>query len=113
MARILVCAFALVACSSASSAPPAVHLAAPPPAGLVAGKPWAARLVVRGEGRPAFVVRRATTTRTFATRAAGRGRFDVRVVFPRSGTWTMSARLRGRVFPLGRAIVGEPSPATI
>jgi hypothetical protein len=100
------------ACGTAASAPPVVRLTAIP-RGLVVGKPWTATLVVRGHGHPTLLARRGQDARSYATRKGWRGRWTARVVFPHSGRWLLSARLRNRAFPLGRVVVAEAPPVEL
>lgn len=88
------------------AAPPSVTLATKPPA--TAGEPWAATLVVRGVPAPTVLARGGGATVRAKARRVG-VRFRVRLVFPREGTWTLTAHARGRTFRLG-AIDVRPRP---
>jgi hypothetical protein len=94
--------------ASGKQSPLQVTLAARPGA-LVAGRAWTATLLVRRNGRPALAkpilgATRGRIARTFATRAAGRGRYHARVTLT-AGTWTLAARVGRRSFALGRIAV--------
>src|SRR4051812_30342190 len=92
------------------AAPPTVTLG-PHPARAVAGTPWSAPLRVQpaAAGRPQV---RATTQGHHAvvvTVAGGQGRYRLRVTFPVTGRWQVSARLAGRQVTLARVTV-RPAP---
>jgi DNA-binding beta-propeller fold protein YncE len=75
------------------------------PSGVDAGRPWAATLLVTGRGRPVLLARLDRRALQFQTAPAGRGRFRVRITLPTPGRWALSARLRGRTYPLGAITV--------
>ena len=86
-----------------------------PPRPLVAGQTWRAALVVRPAPRLApTVLARPTLGRqsSFKATKTGRGRYRVRLVLPRAGTWRLSARVGKRSFVL-RTVVVRPLPPPV
>ena len=84
-----------------------------PPRPLIAGRAWNATLVVKPAPKKSpKVVARPPTGRAlvFSTKRAGRGRYKARLVLPRTGRWTVSARIgkRSRVL---RTVNVSPLPA--
>jgi len=94
-------------------APPHVQATLKVPTGpAVAGRAVAATLVLRPapRARPVVVARRAgTKARRFSARAIGPGRYRVRLTFPSSGRWRLSARIGARELKL-RSLVVRPMP---
>jgi virginiamycin B lyase len=93
---------------------PHASLTAPPRA-LVAGRPWRATLVVRPAPRVApTVIARPATGRALAFRASrtGRGRYRVRLILPRAGTWRLAARVGRRSLRL-RVVAVRPIPPPV
>jgi hypothetical protein len=87
-----------------------------PPRGLVAGQAWRATLLVRPAPRVApKVLARPAAGRTlvFAARKTGRrGRYRVRIVLPRAGSWRLVVLLGGRSLRL-RAVSVKPLPPPV
>jgi virginiamycin B lyase len=86
-----------------------------PPRSLVAGQAWRATLVVRPAPRLApTVLARPMLGRQSSFRATktGRGRYRVRLVLPRAGTWRLSARVGKRSLIL-RSVVVRPLPRPV
>jgi virginiamycin B lyase len=100
----------------ASLAGPHASLTAPPRS-LVAGQAWRATLVVRPAPAqrvaPTVLARPATgRTLVFAARRASRGRYRIRLVLPRAGTWRLAARVGRRSVPL-RVVSVKPLPPPV
>ena len=106
-------AFALIPALASASGPRLAVSVVAKPAALEAGAAWQATIRVRRNGRPlvgvrpALVIARGATRRSFPARAAGRGLYRARVVFPTAGRWTYSARLGRKSFRLGAVTVRE------
>jgi hypothetical protein len=86
-----------------------------PPRPLVAGKAWNATLVVRPAPRakPRIVARpQSGRSLVFGTRRVVRGRYKVRLVLPRVGRWTVSARIGARSLVLRKVTVSPLPPPT-
>ena len=88
-----------------------------PPRSLFAGEAWRATLVVRpvpARRVAPKVLARAATGRTlvFAARRTSRGRYRVRIVLPRAGTWRLAARVGRRSLPL-RVVSVKPLPPPV
>lgn len=93
---------------------PHASLSAPPSA-LVVGQKWKATLVVRPAPRVApLVFARSPVGKRLAFKAArtGLGRYRVRLVLPRAGTWRLSARVGNRSLRL-RAVRVRPQPPPV
>jgi streptogramin lyase len=111
MRRAALLALVLVAACGASAGDPVSVRLPGRPGAVVAGSAWPATLSVTpaAAGRPVLAARAGGTTCTFATTAAGRGRWRARVVLPTPGRWALSARLRGRSYPLGAVVAPPPA----
>ena len=96
--------FALV-CGTTSAAGVHVSLAGRPSA-LTTGTAWTARLSVRPKSFAGPVRVKATGPGRLTVRATGRkGSYRARIVFPRAGRWTLSARAGGSTSRLGAVTV--------
>jgi hypothetical protein len=106
-------AFPLIPALASPSGPRLAVSVVSKPAALEAGAAWQATIRVRHNGRPlvgvrpALVIARGATRRSFPARAAGRGLYRARVVFPTAGRWTYSARVGRKSFRLGAVTVRE------
>jgi sugar lactone lactonase YvrE len=116
LARTLIVLLLAAVTLAASSGPPKLTVsAASKPSALTAGSPWQAAVRVRrgsapvGGARVSVLIARGAVKRSFAARAAGRGLYRARVVFPSPGRWVYSARLGKRSFRLGAVTVRAPS----
>ena len=104
----------LVGVLLASPAPKLTVSTVSKPAALTAGSPWLATVRVRRGGAPVSGARvsvqlaKGAVKRSFAARAAGRGLYRARVVFPSAGRWTYAARIGKRSFRLGVVTVRAP-----
>lgn len=104
----LACALAgvLVVSAAAAPAPLRVSLAGSPPLEILEGGTWSATVVVRRAGAPVrgarvtLVARDGALVRSARARDLGRGRYRGQIVFPREGSWVVSARVAGRTFSL-------------
>lgn len=95
----------LVLAGAVSAARVGVSLAGRPPV-LTAGKPWTAKLAVRPASfRGAVRVSARGPGRTSARAAGGHGSYRARLVFPKPGRWTLSARAGGSTSRLGAVTV--------
>jgi streptogramin lyase len=86
-----------------------------PPRPLIAGRAWNATLVVKPVPRTKpRVIARPPSGRSlvFGTRRAGRGKYRVRLVLPRVGRWTISARMGPRTRVLRKVTVSPLTPPT-
>ena len=86
-----------------------------PPRPLISGRAWNATLVVRPAPRlrPKVVARPPSgRSLVFGTRRVGRGRYKVRLVLPRVGRWTVSARIGSRSRVLRKVTVSPLPPPT-
>ena len=104
----------LLALLAGATTAPRVTISAPPRP-LVAGKAWNATLVVKPAPRKSpKVVARPPSGRAlvFGTKRAGRGRYKVRLVLPRTGRWTVSARVGHRLRSLRKVNVSAVPPPT-
>jgi len=92
---------AVAACATAASGLSLVRGPGKPEAGRPVG------VVVRADRRVkvAVWIGRGRTTRSFAARAAGSGRYRARVVFPAAGRWEFGARAGDTRVTLGRVSV--------
>jgi sugar lactone lactonase YvrE len=108
---------ALGAAFSASAATPIrVTLATAPPSTLAVGQPWAAQLRVRpASTRLAVRVLAVRGVERLTVRATGRrGVYRVRLVFPRPGRWTLTARVGRWTSRLGAVSVrAVPQPVDL
>ncbi len=99
-----------------AGAAPAPHATlSAPPRPLISGRAWNATLVVKPapRTRPKVVARPpAGRSLVFSTRRVGRGRYKVRLVLPRVGRWTVSARIGGRSRVLRKVTVSALPPPT-
>ena len=81
-------------------AAPAPHATlSAPPRPLISGRAWNATLVVKPapRTRPKVVARPPSgRSLVFSARRVGRGHYKVRLVLPRAGRWTISARIGRR-----------------
>ena len=87
----------------------------PPPRPLIAGRSWNATLVVKPAPRSSpKVIARPTSGRSlvFRARRVGRGKYKVRLVLPRVGRWTVSARIGRRTRVLRKVSVSQVPPPT-
>ena len=99
-----------------AGAAPAPHATlSAPPRPLISGRAWNATLVVKPapRTRPKVVARPPSgRSLVFSTRRVGRGRYKVRLVLPRVGRWTVSARIGGRSRVLRKVTVSALPPPT-
>ena len=97
-------------------AAPAPHATlSAPPRPLISGRAWNATLVVKPapRTRPKVVARPPSgRTLVFGARRVGRGHYEVRLVLPRSGRWTISARIGRRTRVLRKVVVTPLPPPT-
>ena len=102
------CALVLVAVASAAG-PPAVSLNGRLPGSATVGKAFTVRVATRVKGAPAIVAR-GPSTKTFAARRTAPGRYTASVSLGAAGRWTLSARLRGKLYRLGAVTARRPAP---
>ncbi len=99
-----------------AGAAPAPHATlSAPPRPLISGRAWNATLVVKPapRTRPKVVARPPSgRSLVFSTRRVGRGRYKVRLVLPRVGRWTVSARIGGRLECFARSLSAPLPPPT-
>ncbi len=100
------CALALVAVASAA-VPPAVSLGSKLPGSVTVGTAFAVKVKARGAGTPSIVAR-GPVTRTFGARRTAPGRYSALVTLTAAGRWTISARLRGKLYRLGAVTAARP-----
>ena len=98
------------ACVASSATP--VHVArAGKPSTAVAGRPWTLRLTVQPASFAGPVRVTASGSRRIHVRASGkRGAYRARLVFPKPGRWTLSARAGGSLSRLGSVRVRPAAP---
>ena len=100
-----------------AGAAPAPHATlSAPPRPLISGRAWNATLVVKPapRTRPKVVARPPSgRSLVFSTRRVGRGRYKVRLVLPRVGRWTVSARIGTRSRVLRKVTVGPLAAADL
>jgi DNA-binding beta-propeller fold protein YncE len=118
MSRFVTAGLAVLALASAAAAAPQGRIVAKlQNAGTAtAGRPWAATLLIR-DGRRPFAGRVAVVAtgdlgrRTVPARRRGRpGRYQVRVVFPGGGPWTLTVRVGRRTARLATVDVRGAGP---
>jgi sugar lactone lactonase YvrE len=93
----------------AAAAPPPVALTGRLPSAPVVGKAFVVRFSARGAAKAA-VVARGPRARTFAARRLAKNRFSAAVTLSARGRWTIFARVRGRLHPLGSVVAAQPAP---
>jgi sugar lactone lactonase YvrE len=109
MVRLAAAASALVLAAVASAGSPAVSLNGRLPGSATVGKAFTVRVTTRMKGTPAIVAR-GPSTRTFAAKRTAPGRYSASVSLSAPGRWTLSARLRGKLYRLGAVTAKKPAP---
>jgi streptogramin lyase len=106
-ALVIALALVLTACAAGAAAP--VRVALDGPRSATAGRAWTAQLTVRPTSFRGVIRVVATGPARVAVRATrSGGSYRVRLVFPSSGRWTLTARAGGSVSRVGIVTVRKP-----
>ncbi len=115
MTRLVVVGAALLAtaCAAGAAAPVRISLAAKP-SSVIAGRAWTVTLTARPRSFAGVVRLSAAGPRKLSVRATGgHGTYRARLVFPKAGRWTLSAKAAGSTSRLGTITVRSPAPKAV
>lgn len=112
-ALVAASALAAVAWNAPAAGGARVSLASAAPV-LTAGRAWTAKLTVRPVSFQGTVHLLASGPRRLDVRASGgRGSYRARLVFPKAGRWTLTARAGGASSRLGAVTVRKAAPVPL